>query len=342
MALDICRRHFWWCSGWKKCKLNTQNLFLCVPEGSLCNCAWQCSCSSWLPGTVAEAAFRDTETMWCAAHSWNVAMDGHTVFRKVEKRWGCHVLHTELLDKCSAPVSNWRRTCWELLGQDHSKEQPGGGCSRWVVQTADYEEAGAEASNLEPLSSLGISATWLSAGRAAQHWAGNPGRSSSAVVTFPVTRVGSHNWLVHAGLAFCWGAGKKWGWEGSQSSAQAVAALSEAAAVMRWQMQQSQEGEPQGSGWADWLTQEIACGKQLWRGKVSRRANWFLERAYWELMHELYHRAGAQEASADSPWARQGHPGELQYRQGICRKQKRKALLRYWRLKLGRLKPSWN
>lgn len=29
---------------------------------------------------------------------------------------------------------------------------------------------------------------------------------------------GSRDWLLHASLALCWGARKKWGWEGSQST----------------------------------------------------------------------------------------------------------------------------
>lgn len=45
-----------------------------------------------------------------AAHGANVDKDGYTVFRKDRwRRAGCVMLYiTELLDKCSAPVSNWR------------------------------------------------------------------------------------------------------------------------------------------------------------------------------------------------------------------------------------------
>lgn len=82
---------------------------------------------------------------------------------------------------------------------------------------------------------VGISSTWLSAGGAAL------GRQPRMFLEcncsiFLAQEQGSHDWLVHAGLAFCWGAGKKWGWKGSQSTAQAVGGLSQAAAVVGWQM----------------------------------------------------------------------------------------------------------
>lgn len=66
-----------------------------------------------LPGTAAGAAVRDTETLWWAAHGWNVAMGGYTVFRKNRWRraWGVMPYIKELLDKCSVPVENCRQTC---------------------------------------------------------------------------------------------------------------------------------------------------------------------------------------------------------------------------------------
>lgn len=75
--------------------------------------AWQSGGAAALPGSVTEAAVRHTEALWCAAHGWNVAMDGYTTFRK--DRWsragGAMLYIEELLDKCIAPVSNWRQTC---------------------------------------------------------------------------------------------------------------------------------------------------------------------------------------------------------------------------------------
>lgn len=85
-------------------KAGTQRLPTVVPG------AWQSGGAAALPGTVSGAAVRDTETLWCAAHSWNVAVDGCTGFRKDRWRraWGVMLY---ILDKCSAPVSNWRQTC---------------------------------------------------------------------------------------------------------------------------------------------------------------------------------------------------------------------------------------
>lgn len=184
--------------------------------------AWQSGGAAALPGTVAQAVVRDTEVLWCAAHSWNVAMDGYTVFRKDRwRRAGSVMLHIkELLDECSAPVSSWRQTCWEFLGQDHSKEQPGGCCGRWGLQTADSEEARAEDSNFGALH-WGISLTW-DFSPLVVCWKGSTtlGRQPRMFLEcnyniFLAQEQGSHDWFVHAGLAFCWGGGN-WGWEGSQ------------------------------------------------------------------------------------------------------------------------------
>lgn len=62
------------------------------------------------------SAIRDTETLWCAAHGWNMAMDGYTIFRK--DRWrragGVLLYIKEPLDKCSASVLETRpaESCW--------------------------------------------------------------------------------------------------------------------------------------------------------------------------------------------------------------------------------------
>lgn len=78
------------------------------------------------------SAIRDTETLWCAAHGWNVAVDGYTIFRK--DRWrragGVLLYIKEPLDKCSASVSNWRQDLMRVAGSRSQQGATWGCCGR--------------------------------------------------------------------------------------------------------------------------------------------------------------------------------------------------------------------
>lgn len=151
-----------------------------------------------------------------------------------------------------------------------------------IPQTAGYEVAGAEAfcklevSHLKPLSSLGISATWLSAGRAAWHWACNLEVSWSAVVTF--------SWYKserRAVMAFCltlaWPPAEERGRSGNESSHRTLLRLQQPRGD-RCRGEPARWAPESGCCTSRLIFQETACGKQLWRRRDPRRTNCFLKR----------------------------------------------------------------